>query len=349
LINDATKGIICPQLEHTKAFEVNIQPFKFKQYRPEKWSLEIQGKHLYCLPALCSANTSSRGISGYLCRNDLREDLHGKLVLVPITRQHESLEVERIAKMGALGAIIFQTNGPVIASRVKYPVSSIPCVSVHSDVGLSLWRENRNSKINARMLVRAERRIAIGSNIFATPNANTPRGLFVAHRDSRIFSPGAIDNASGAAQVLLSAQVRKKPRHALLFTDAEEYGLLGAESFVDTYQELASNINVINFDSVGSGRLCLVSKSRAGRLSVQLNSKIRSIGMSAGIRLENIRTVRGSDSDTFMERGFRASWIRAYPSPTATTIDDTWRHVDERTLNQAYRLLKSLVAHFAKA
>jgi hypothetical protein len=340
--NRVAESFILSHLERTNKFEIETQAFKFKQYIPEKYSFEIERQRQSCLPVLCSANSSRNGVSGILCHNGPRKDLHGKLVLAPITRQHESLEVESIAERGASAAIVFQLDGPIIASRAKYPSASIPCISVSSECGQRLWKSTARKNITARIVVRAKTQTSTGRNIIVIPRANESRALFVAHRDSRIFSPGAIDNASGCGLVLLSAQMSRKPRHSLLLTDAEEYGLLGAKSFASAGR-LASNTQVINFDSVGAGRLGLVTESRAGRLSAKLNSRITQIGKVAGVRLQRIRTVRGSDSDVFMERGLDASWVKAYPSPTATTPDDTLAYVDGRILRQAASLLRSLV------
>ncbi len=102
-------------------------------------------------------------------------------------------------------------------------------------------------------------------NLLARLPANTPATdsgdalLLMAHYDSVPRSPGAGDDASGLAAVLesLRAWLAENPirRHdvMVLFSDAEENGLLGARAFVEQHPWFKSVRLVINLDNRGSG------------------------------------------------------------------------------------------------
>jgi hypothetical protein len=104
-----------------------------------------------------------------------------------------------------------------------------------------------------------------------------------------------------------------------------------------------STVDVVNLDSIGSGSLHIVERSRAGPLSRELNSRMESLADKVGVQLSRLSIPKGSDSDVFMEAGIRSCWIRSYPTPTATTIEDTASHINPWILNQCCVLLRSLV------
>lgn len=79
----------------------------------------------------------------------------------------------------------------------------------------------------------------------------------VAHYDSQAVAPGAADDASGVGIILEVARrlLREGPRHRpvlLLFTDAEEDGLLGAQAFVDQHPAASRLEYVVNLEARGT-------------------------------------------------------------------------------------------------
>jgi hypothetical protein len=100
---------------------------------------------------------------------------------------------------------------------------------------------------------------ALVENIIARIPGETPDKsvLLVAHYDSIAGGPGAADNAAGVAALLETARaLRLRPALEndvlLLFTDAEEVGLLGARAFVE-HHPLAKDIGVVlNFEARGT-------------------------------------------------------------------------------------------------
>ncbi len=81
----------------------------------------------------------------------------------------------------------------------------IPNVHCRDTVGQTLLKHQREV---ARLEIRASRRPATASNVIATLNGDAPRKtLLTAHIDAYEDTPGASDNASGTAVLLLAAEM----------------------------------------------------------------------------------------------------------------------------------------------
>ncbi len=105
---------------------------------------------------------------------------------------------------------------------------------------------------------------AYTENIFATLKSNDKNAktlVLMAHYDSVSFaSPGAGDDASGVAVILeglrvfLNKHKDKPPKNniVVLFTDAEEVGLMGAKAFVEKYYDIKNVEMVLNFEARGT-------------------------------------------------------------------------------------------------
>ena len=121
--------------------------------------------------------------------------------------------------------------------------------------------------------------------------------------------------------------------------------MLGAKELVRAggLNDIASEKEVMNIDSIGEGPLHLVTKSRGGSLSARLNNDIcRVANQELNLRLGKLRTPRGSDSDVFSEGGFESSWLRSYPTPFATTVEDRSNKMSPSVLNDSCRLLTAI-------
>lgn len=334
--------LVRSSIESSGSFTIIEDRFEFQKYNPSRWGLTIDGKELRCLPAICSTSTPRSGLVGELCRSE-SADVHGKIALVQISSTHESIVVEEMAERGAIAALVFQRGRFLLSGRVRYPSSSIPCLMIQGEVGEGLWNDSTRRRLQATVTLRANAEKGNGTNVLATPKGARSRALYVAHRDSRPFSQGAIDNGSGTSLILLLAKVMENQSFSLLSTDAEEYGLVGARHFAAKYA-LGTGVCVVNLDSLGVGDLHLIENSRSGPLSPELNSRISSIAKSAGVKLRRLSTPRGSDSDAFIERGSRAAWLRSSPTPTATTVDDSVEHISRPAIQECCLLLRRLAA-----
>ncbi|QJB68888.1 M28 family peptidase [Parasphingorhabdus halotolerans] len=118
------------------------------------------------------------------------------------------------------------------------------------------------SEVGVRQSTRFEKAIAVSpvDNIIAVlpgRDRTKPAVAVMAHYDSVHFSPGASDDASGTAAVVETARLLsagQKPARDVIFliTDAEELGLIGAQSFFESHP-LAKRIGiVVNGEARGS-------------------------------------------------------------------------------------------------
>lgn len=136
-------------------------------------------------------------------------------------------------------------------------------------------------------------------------------GLPVAASVVRARSPGALDDASGVATVLLASEL--VPRHqalGVLLTSAEELGLAGARAWVQT-QQLAAAINVDGVDDAGKVRV-IHSGRRPDRLVDTLLRAARAHGLRAegsrlppGLLVDGVALAAGGWQVVTLSRG---SW-----------------------------------------
>ena len=116
-------------------------------------------------------------------------------------------------------------------------------------------------------------------------------------------SPGALDNATGVAALLLALEHLKPDRNVgVLLTSAEEMGLAGARAFVATRTEKGIAINCDTIDNAGSF-ICMSDDSRR-RDAVAMSKAGETVG-------ENVRVrpiIRGilTDSIAFRKAGWES-------------------------------------------
>jgi hypothetical protein len=116
-------------------------------------------------------------------------------------------------------------------------------------------------------------------------------------------SPGAVDNGSGVAAVLLAAEQLPADQSAgVLISSAEELGLAGAREWA---RGLPAGARVVNCDTVDdSGTwLCMYTGSRPG-----LASLAEAVAGRSGLSLRVRRLLPGilADSVAFSDRGFES-------------------------------------------
>lgn len=117
-------------------------------------------------------------------------------------------------------------------------------------------------------------------------------------------SPGAVDNASGVAAVLLSAQtLRDVPDLGVLITSGEEFALAGARVWARDANRSIVALNCDTVDDIGSWRL-MYSGSRTRKISAAAEH----LTDPAGQRVTVSRMIPGilADSMAFADRGLEA-------------------------------------------
>ncbi len=112
-----------------------------------------------------------------------------------------------------------------------------------------------------------------------------PAVLLVAHYDSVPSGPGASDDGAAVAALLECARaLRSRPRleHdvALLFTDGEEIGLLGARAFAATHPGAGRAMVALNFEARGTSGPSLMFETSPGNAGL-----IRALSAARGTRL----------------------------------------------------------------
>ncbi len=168
--------------------------------------------------------------------------------------------------------------------------------------------------------------------------------IFCAHYDTVFGSPGADDNASGAA-VLLGLEVPENPENTIViaFFTGEEVGFLGSESFATTFQR--DIIAVICVDTVGVGEDIHESSLKKNRVtSFFLSQLVYGLDERA---LPSIGPLY-SDHVPFNERGIRAvgltrSTDREYPHIHSKRD----RFVDEKKIIETGEIVEKVVIHFS--
>lgn len=136
------------------------------------------------------------------------------------------------------------------------------------------------------------------------------------------FTPGANDNASGAAVLLevarwLADQPELRRQVGFLFTGAEETGLFGARHDAAELKTLNQSLRVLSVDMVGSGESLRIFSGVRGWgaffTDPALNRQLQAADPAARLYLAERRS---GDFEPFVRAGFRASGIESGGTPT---------------------------------
>jgi hypothetical protein len=186
-------------------------------------------------------------------------------------------------------------------------------------------------------------------------NHNTKAILLVAHYDSVSNSPGASDNASGVAVILETLRALKSESSLgndviALFTDSEEFGLLGAKAFVEEHP-WANDVGVVlNFDARGNHGSTLMFETigQTGWLVSEL-AKVSEKPITSSLMPAVYRALQRNDTDlsVFREAGYNGlnfahiEGAASYHGPL-----DTADKIDEGTIQNQGQLCLALTRHF---
>jgi hypothetical protein len=141
---------------------------------------------------------------------------------------------------------------------------------------------------------------------------NTRAILLVAHYDSVSNSPGASDNASGVATILETLRALKSDASLgndiiALFSDSEEFGLLGAKAFVEEHAWAKDVGLVLNFDARGNHGATLMFEAigQSGWLISEL-AKVPEKPITSSLMPAVYRALQRNDTDlsVFRDAGY---------------------------------------------
>ncbi|MFN4045729.1 MAG: M28 family metallopeptidase [Acidilobaceae archaeon] len=186
--------------------------------------------------------------------------------------------------------------------------------------------------------------------------------LILVHREIfHDYVPGANDNASGVAVLLGVAEslardpgkVEGKARVIMVFTGAEEVGLLGSHYFYGRNWDMVRESIIINIDNPGIGGLALTECE--GVIMTWCSSRdfreyIREFAMSKNIQTVTYKLLP-TDVTPLMRRGLRASSLMAFVDGMIANYHwytDTADRVSSENLERARSIVLELIEALAR-
>ncbi|MFM7321653.1 MAG: M20/M25/M40 family metallo-hydrolase [Armatimonadota bacterium] len=212
-----------------------------------------------------------------------------------------------------------------------------------------LGGETRVARGNVARAYASHVRAAHVENIVAEFPGDGPPIVLAAHYDSVPTGPGAGDDASGVAVILetlraLRASQGRMPRLSVWITDAEESGLLGARSLVESKTVRPPGI-VINLEARGGGGTVFCFQTGPGnRYLARKLARIGPISTSSLMVSLYRRLPNSTDFTVFREAGFTGvdfAFIGNWPA--YHTALDTPDRLDVRTVQQEGDAVLALV------
>lgn len=248
----------------------------------------------------------------------------------------------------ASGVIISSSEPHLLVTSLERPVS-VPIVAISQESGEGLRALLAEGPVAVIMGVGPFEGTAY--NVVARPPGGRCETLSGAHHDSVPASPGANDNASGAAVVVELARAVAAAGlpgdHCFAVFGAEEIGLQGSALFVSqlSAEEQSALRVMLNFDVVGGGAqgLRLFDDS-------ELTAEALGLAEAAGLAAQAGEMPSGvlSDHASFQAAGISAIWFATLPFDRINSPLDTFEHVDAASLDEAVRLGFLLLSEFSQ-
>jgi len=343
--------------------ESYVQPFMVDITVPVKWSLELDlGKgfeKIDSLPGLGSPSVQEL-VSELMpvghARNVDYEPLEGtagRAHVASLWKNHETVKVSEAARRGAT-ALIWYNNyfDELYSGACDYSLAPIPGVSIRKSVAEKILEKGGG---RMRLSVRSQRRMVRCRNIVAQRGpAEGDHILLAAHYDSRPYTPGASDDASGVAVMLAIINNSYDSDSALpvryFFADCEEEGCQGAEVYAERLYRanLLKEIQaMVNLDAVGWPNLCLIARDREAVMDEDLNRLAGDVLRELGCEVENVRSKTGRSNHTpFAAKGVRSLWYSDYPNYIRHSTIDNAFNIDYPTMNLVAESLRTLFNRF---
>jgi aminopeptidase YwaD len=278
--------------------------------------------------------------------------LYGDLLRAPISPKAWFLKDERSVRMVELleqirpaALLAPPSNTGYFGTMTEDQELNIPAATVPRDVALRLLRE----PVPATLAIDARNVPATARNIVArTPSMPEQRVVICAHFDTKINTPGACDNAAGAAALLTLAE--KLPHLALPFGlefvafNGEEYLPIGDDTYVDHGNSYWGQIgSAINLDGIG---FALGSTSVTAMPGPE--SFIQKIQESAKefSAVAWVDPWPESNHSTFAMRGIPAVAVGSSGAHNLAHFpNDTLDGISPEKLNEAVQLVGAIITH----
>lgn len=169
------------------------------------------------------------------------------------------------------------------------------------------------------------------------------------------YVPGANDNASGVAVLLSLAEILREREKLLdratiyiIFTGAEEVGLLGSYWLFRRHPELAREVHIINLDSLGAGELVLTLCEGVvveWCTPADFAARLKEYAASRGIKVTSYMMLP-TDATIAMRRGWRATSLMALQDGLIANYHwytDTPDRVNPQNLERSRELVLGLL------
>lgn len=163
---------------------------------------------------------------------------------------------------------------------------------------------------------------------------------------------GALDNASGTAFIIEMSKYIKslgKPERNIIFAafNAEEYGFMGSEAFVDKYKNYLKDAKVFNFDMVGSDASLL---NIAGSKNDTSKSALINSVCSECSRLHipfNYIFENSSDHQSFREKQIAAVTFIDNDLQRIHTTKDTAEYISTNAIKRCFRIASEEIIRYS--
>jgi aminopeptidase YwaD len=336
---------------HKLGFSSYPQETSMQFRRPTSWSCTIHShgvtESLSILPGLATLKAQHSNIPVTPRIYETKEDfdlfppVQNSLVLVSLGRLHEA-DACRLA--GSAAAVAwFRKGQQCLYSGNCMRNQEEPLVPgfgmLYQDVQRVLAPE-----IFLSLTIEVVNEITTISNLIVDVGDVTGHPCFITHYDSRPFSPGANDNASGVVCLLGMLSLWSDDRPArFIFFDAEEVGTLGSRAYVQwlqSTQKMSEISCIVNPDSVGLGELYLYTGDRNGPLSEKLLGCARQAFGAYNWKLPE-RAARSGQSDylNFNKVGVPCLFLSDFPNDIRHTTEDSLVNINPSVLVRLSKVL----------
>ena len=265
------------------------------------------------------------------------------------------------AKEDKISEMLSQVDGKILYDYVEtiqnfgeHPTGSEAC----EKVGEFLFNEFKSFGLNIEYFEWKKGGYE-GKNIIATlPGEDNSTVIISAHYDSYPTSPGADDDGSGIACLLMIAKIisNYKFKHTVKFVafSGEEQGMLGSQVYVkylyENGEDVIADINVdtvAHTESKKGGEFIRVLSDEASLWITDIAEEM-SYKYDIGLSLFRHGNFPAGDHQSFIDYGYEAVFFVEYDFNTNMhTPNDTVEHINITYLKKVCRLMLATLANIA--
>lgn len=252
-------------------------------------------------------------------------------------------EMASNARAAGAVAIIVANNQPGVNRGDRSEGEPFPAVSIAQSEGEALRDRIAQGPVELQVNIPTE---IHGSNVIARPASGVCRTVSGGHLDSVPWSPGAVDNASGAGLVLELARAASAGSmidHCFALWGGEEIGLTGSAYFVSqlTPEERGLLEAYFNYDVVASDGTPLLLGSS------DLIDEAETVAADIGVDVSGGELPNGVGSDhlSFLDGGLSSLMVTTPNFTRIHTPEDVLANLDatylQRIADLAFALLNA--------